>query len=312
MPSGESPPILLLQTCDPQVYLPMLRCGRSINEYYAARWGMAYSSFVGIKRGYYPWQAAFNRVHLMKELIDGGFRGWVFYLDADAYVADLDFDLPALLQAHAHCAMIAGPGGEDGHQWDVNTGILMMNLGHPNGRRIVELWHADVMSTPESQLAAAASWHEVPSDQRRMHDVLIAHPELQADVSLMDRRLVNGWDSLFARQVLRVFAETLDERLAAMQAEISRILQEVDAPPPVEKSPPVARTLSPSSILTDELAACATVAILYRELLGRGADPGGLEFYAQRLLELGLAEGLNVIVAELVDSDEYRARTRSN
>ena len=45
--------------------------------------------FFGIVRGFHSWQATCNRSGLLKRLIDTGYKGWVCYLDADAFVADL-------------------------------------------------------------------------------------------------------------------------------------------------------------------------------------------------------------------------------
>ena len=297
--------ITLLQTCDPQVYPEMLRCSRAINEYYAAKAGLDYSCYIGLKRGFYPWQAVFNRVFLIKEMLDSGFTGWVFYLDADAYVADLGFDLQAYLREHAARAFIAGPGARAEDGWDVNSGAFLINLGHPNGRRLAELWHADVMSTPEAHLAAAPNWHDVTSDQRRLHGILAANPGILADIRVEDRTFMGDVMSGFARQILRVYAPTLEERVAAMRTDIAAILAPLaDAPLPEAARPAVLAPSAPGSMAESY----ALVGALYEVVLGRPADVGGLEYDAERLRSKGRAAGLQLVFQELLGSDEYRAR----
>jgi hypothetical protein len=75
------------------VYFDMLCLSARANRAYCRRHEIAYQAFVGVKRGFHSWQATYNRIPLLQELVDAGFAGWVLYLDADAYVADLDFDL---------------------------------------------------------------------------------------------------------------------------------------------------------------------------------------------------------------------------
>ena len=86
-----------------------------------------------MKRDYYPWQASFNQVYMLKELLDRDEHDWIVYLDADAYVADLDFDLPAYLADRSGYGAIVTPAHDDGAWWDVNTGVLALNLRHPVG-----------------------------------------------------------------------------------------------------------------------------------------------------------------------------------
>src|SRR5262249_15523342 len=141
--------VTIIQTSDPVNYAPLLACGRVANENYAIKKGFSYSTFVGLKRGYFPWHACFNRIFLLKELAAAGYAGWAFYLDADAYIYDQCFDLNAYLEAHRDKCLIAGPGGLTDLPWDINDGVLLVNFGHKDALEIVDRWHQHFMDTEE-------------------------------------------------------------------------------------------------------------------------------------------------------------------
>lgn len=211
--------VTILQTCDAVRYLPLLHCGRTANERYAARHGFTYSSFVGIKRGYHPWHACFNRLFMLNELAAAGYRGWAFYLDADAYVYDQTFDLRTYLDRHQDRSMIAAPGGTS-QKWDINDGVFLLNLGHADAREIVDRWLEHYMATPDDALRAASEWEDVPSDQPRLHEIFMTIPRLIDDLLVEDKQFLNAYRSSFVRQVLRGNGLTLEYRLQLMQQDI--------------------------------------------------------------------------------------------
>ena len=112
--------VLFMQTAD-VTYRPLLELTSQTVTEYCARHQYLYESHLGIVRGYYPWHATYNRIPLLKRLLNAGYSGWVCYLDADAYIADLDFDLTAYLRDKGDFALIAAPGARAGW-WDVNAG----------------------------------------------------------------------------------------------------------------------------------------------------------------------------------------------
>ena len=105
--------IIMLQSADADVYADMLNAGRRVNEAYCRRWNIQYRHFVGIRRGYYPWHACFNRIVMLKDLIDEGFDGCAWYVDADAFIRDSSFDVRRII-AEYDGDMIASPGGDKG------------------------------------------------------------------------------------------------------------------------------------------------------------------------------------------------------
>jgi hypothetical protein len=95
-----------------------------------------------------------------------GFRGWIFYLDADAFVYDRNFDLAGYLDGYSDKALIASLGGtEPEHSWDINTGVFLINLKHEKGRQLIEDWHADIMGTSDERLASAKKL--MPTDAKK-------------------------------------------------------------------------------------------------------------------------------------------------
>jgi hypothetical protein len=58
------------------------------------------------------------------------FRGWAIYIDADAVIADQDFDLRAYTQDKSQFAAVLSYKGE-AHWWQVNCGVMILNFAHP-------------------------------------------------------------------------------------------------------------------------------------------------------------------------------------
>src|SRR4029079_8282626 len=169
--SARTPEIMMLQTADADAYLPMLNESSRANKQYCSKWGIKYRSYIGLKHGKYPWHATFNRIVMLEELVSSGYKGWVFYLDADAFVYNMEFDVRSLMQ-DTHASLLAARGGSTGHHWDINCGVFLLNLGTVAGQAIVHLWFDDLRRTPLDALYAAEDWGATPSDQDRLQDIL--------------------------------------------------------------------------------------------------------------------------------------------
>jgi hypothetical protein len=76
--------IIVFQTADAFRYARMLAVTAPTAIEYCRRHGFRYESFVGIKRGAWPLAGLLQPHHPLQELLDRGFAGWAFYLDADA------------------------------------------------------------------------------------------------------------------------------------------------------------------------------------------------------------------------------------
>jgi hypothetical protein len=218
---GPGPDVIMLQTADGGAYADMLAVGRRANEAYALKHRLPYQCFIGIKRGYFPWHAVFNRIVLIRELILADFCGWVFYLDADAYVHCIDFDLRSYLNRHFDKAIIAGPGKRGGERWDINDGVFLINLGHGDGQRLIEDWHDDFMTTSDEELRNAPRWQDVPSDQPRLQRILRGNEQYLQGLHIAERHFFNDRKARFVRHVLREPNLSTLDRLALMEADIS-------------------------------------------------------------------------------------------
>ena len=220
---GAGVEVIALQTADPFRYAPMLAVTQANVTAYCRRRGFAYEAFVGICRGVHAWQASYNRIPLMQAMIDRGYRGWVLYLDADAYVADLDFDLTAYLAGHADRAAIIANSGVTDARWDVNDGIMLVNLGHPQGRRLIEQWSAKFARLDDAMLHAAEHWIDDDNDQDLLHQLLREDAAIADAVLVEARGLLNSPDAQFVRQHLRSHTPDLAERIEAIAAEIEAL-----------------------------------------------------------------------------------------
>lgn len=215
--------LVVLQTADPIRYAPMLAVTQANVAEYCRRHGFAYEAFVGIARGFHPWQACFNRILLLRALIERGFRGWALYLDCDAYVVDLDFDLASYLAGHANRGAILARSGVSTLPWDVNNGVMLVNLGHPEGRRLVEAWAGLFAEVDDATLRAAPEWIDGGNDQDMLHRLLRDDPALLQAVLIESPDLINSPHARFIRQHVRALTPDLDARVRAIAAEVAEI-----------------------------------------------------------------------------------------
>ena len=224
----------MIQTSDAGEYAQLLKIGGSVNQLYCRLFGLEYFSYVGIKRGYFPWHATFNRITILKEFIDAGYDGWVFYVDADAFIYDLNKDCRDFCEK-SDSAMLMSPGGLTGEHWDVNDGVFLANLSNPIVKKIVAAWYEDFMSTSDDALKAAKDWYNVKSCQPRFHSVLKNNPEFQRAIQHVPREVLNHHDASFVRQILRSNVTSFDERVkrtrvdcrAALNKFVSSIIDNV-------------------------------------------------------------------------------------
>jgi hypothetical protein len=217
--------IVMLQTADAKRYLPMLQATAAVNQVYCSRHDISYSQFIGIKRGFHPWQACFNRIVLINEMIDLGYRGWVFYLDADAFVWDLSYDVRRLID-YIDKPIIMAPGSQSGQPWDVNDGVFLINLSNKTARRLILTWLASFMSISEKRLRAMPEWppQDIHSDQPLLHGILHRTKRFQDILGHADRHVLNDSTASFVRQILRCHPGTWEDRLEHIRRETSTIL----------------------------------------------------------------------------------------
>lgn len=208
--------IIFLQTADAEHYAPMLALTGPNVRGYCRRHNLGYESFTGIKRGFHPWQATFNRIPMLVELVERGFTGWAIYLDADAYIQDRDFNIAAYLAGKGDRAAIFAASGVTGHHWDVNAGVAMINLGHPLGRELVTEWAAGFARHDDDALRDAEAWFGPGNDQDLLHQILQRGGAIADAVLVEPMSFINGPQASFIRQHLRTLSPSFEERMRAI------------------------------------------------------------------------------------------------
>jgi len=251
---------------------------------YCQRHELSYESYVGIKRGYFPWHATFNRMFQFRELLDRGFSGWGVYLDADAYIHDLDFELKGYLRTHADRAGIMTSIPGEPHPWCINAGVVLLNLGNPGGREIVTRWLDRYLSIDDSRLRQMDVWDDGESDQSMLFELLHHNPHLREAVYYEDGSVINAYNARFIRQLLRSLSPDLESRTNALEALTDPLHSD---------APNLAITIASA---------------LYRSILDREPDESGLRAYSNLIQAQGVEEGTRYVATELIRSEEYRSR----
>jgi hypothetical protein len=287
--------ITFLQTSDPFRYLPMLSATAPTVIEYCKRHGYRYESYIGIKRGFHNWQATYNRIYQLQELMERRHSGWAVYLDADAYIVDLDFDLHSYLADKQQFGAILTPSMATDHHWDINAGVVLINLGHPIGRRIVERWRLAFDGLSDQRLLEADQWLEADSDQDFIQIMLRTDPEIAAAVYLQTTDLINSSFATFIRQHLRGYSPDFDSRLAAIVAATGEVMARQPG-----FVPPLLRATTKD-----------VVDSLYEAILHRSPDEAGGVNAVQFIEHHGFHEGIVTIIRDIFASEEYRARIQA-
>lgn len=292
-----SRPITFLQTCDPQKYAEMLFATSRTVRRYCELHGHRYRAFIGLKRGHLPWHATYNRIGMLEELLNEGYDGWVAYLDADAYIAELQFDLRAYLaDKEPFGAVLYHTGAEDSPWFDVNAGIFYLNLGNPGGVDLARRWIRRLASVTDAQFASAIEWGAtIEDDQFMLQNIFKENLELRATVHLAEERLRG-----FAQQHLRAADDNFERRCATLVARVQSVMGD---PPAAPAAPPENAHFGP--VETDTI-----VESIYQALLGRPADADGRRAYTEHLLGSPVDDSSTLIgiMKSFVESEEFRVR----
>jgi hypothetical protein len=285
----EAPDVRFVQTSDQVNYRALFDLtSRTVAEY-CGRHGYEYESFLGICRGYYPWQATYNRISLLKRTAASGFRGWVCYMDADAFVADFEFELAGYLKDKREIAFIATtdrPCEPDRPFWLINAGVFLINLAHPIGQEIIDEWVKRFDAITDQQLMDAVEWTQLPNDQDLLQGLLHDLPEVEKNIMTLrgEAALLNYIDGLFIRQFLRR-GDNVQTRIDLIRAETDRVL---------------GRRTHQSD--REHLLVPQLIRTLYRLLLLREPDANGLKDHVEWMRT---GTPVEKIVRGFLESDEF-------
>ncbi len=200
----------------------MLELTSSHNKIYCDINGINYEKFVGVYRGYWPWQATFNRIIKLKALVDAGYKGWFLYVDADSYIFDLSFDIKSYLKSHSDCFFIAATGG-DGRRLAVNAGVFFLDLSRSESVWLVNRWHElFLMRAPDTYLRKQSSWeNDGVNDQEFLHQTLGERQKEFDPIVWVDDGTLLNYRGAFIRQILRTTFRELHERMDAIGRDIA-------------------------------------------------------------------------------------------
>jgi hypothetical protein len=203
-------PITMLQTACGPVYEQMLAATDERHRSYCSANGVEFQSFIGVRRGFYPWHACYNRIEMLNDLLEAGYDGWVMYLDADAVIRQRNFDLRTFLGKREQHALIATLGSPEAEPWAINDGVFFLNFGHQSGPDIAERWRASFYAHITDQMLreAVTPWRyedgsPFPGDQHLLQMELRKDDELLATVLHEDTKTMNHRGAKFIRQFLR-------------------------------------------------------------------------------------------------------------
>ena len=205
--------IIILQSCDDEQYIDMFDVSNQTVQKFCVRHGIPTEAYIGVKRGYKPWHAMYNRIVMIKNLLDSGYRGWILWLDADAFIRDFDFDLKNYLGKNEEKSLIIVNSGASPEKWDVNDGVFMLNLGRHFGRLVALSWYLQFMSITDEQLRNSENWHSVPDDQVMLQWHLKKQSNLDAEIHYEDWSFMNSTFASFVRQIMRSEAGDFAKRI---------------------------------------------------------------------------------------------------
>jgi hypothetical protein len=282
--------IVFTQTSDPTEYLELLLATSRTVRAYCARHDCAYESYIGVKRGFWPWQATFNRIYMLGELAARGRYDWAVYMDADAFIADLGFDLRGYIGERRDAAAIMVRSGVTDFWWDVNAGVLLLNLRHPVTRRLLEDWRAAYEAIPEETLRGWSSWSN-PNDQEMLHGCLRRNESAaRSHIHFAPPELMNSPRARFLPQMLSGAFPDAESRLRRVRLRVEEIVG------------------PGASGLSEDRRAIARDFIrkVYLAALWRDPDDHGLQHFEDIFDHLGFQEGSRFLVDELLACEEHR------
>lgn len=220
--------VTFIQTSDPFRYADMLSYTAKTVRHYCYINKFNYESYVGIKRGFWPWQASYNRIYILEELITRGYDGWVVYLDADAYIVDFRFNLGGFLRGMSDKALVATESRATEHLWDINNGIFMIDLSKLSAIKLVRAWRWAYERVDEATLKLCSDFNMgMTDDQTMLHEILRAHPQLSEILGRCPWDLMNSKEASFIRQQLRVMNPTFDDRMKDIVQAVESVMREL-------------------------------------------------------------------------------------
>ena len=171
---------LLLQTADSLKYRELLFASARYNSHWAASANWEHRLHIGSYVPFHPYQATLNRIFLLNELVDSGFKGWVLYIDAD----NLLITPPP---SHAELAERASSGkvfwffnhhrreDPEFNFFNINAGAFGIFVGDPTSNEVIKSWGRFYEHNYDAAfLQSASAWGDIVNDQQSLQLILEA------------------------------------------------------------------------------------------------------------------------------------------
>lgn len=215
---SRTPRIVVLQSCD-ETYLPLFRVTSPVNEEYAKKHAYVYRQLVG-NISQVPHTANFNRYYLLRDEIEAKCFDWAAWLDSDALVIDHAVKLESIIDNSPEKMLIACRGADRG-SYDINNGVFLINLRHPQALSMIEYVIAACERIPPANT-------EFCDDQCHMHCWLSQRADAGGDIAILRRYTDSetslfNYDGSFIRHVLRGHG-SLEKRVEELQR-LKRLVQ---------------------------------------------------------------------------------------
>jgi hypothetical protein len=220
------PGIIIFQTSDCDYYFDMLLTTSLTVKQFCARSKSRYEIYVGLKMGIHAWQATLNRIIIFNEILQRGHEGWVGYLDADAWINDLDFPIERYLADKKNFGAVLVPSGASDNWWDVNAGVLFLNFGHDAGRNIAIEWHRRLLNVWPS-IRDISGWPEGGPDDQSILQSILNDERIPPLIFLESKKTMNSPEASFIRQFLRSQSTDFETRLNYIREEVSNVINKV-------------------------------------------------------------------------------------
>jgi hypothetical protein len=143
--------ILMAQYSSFGNYAHMIELTTPINKAYARKWGHDFLVVQGstfeleLDKGCEPppSRSIYNKLDILKEAFKKDKKyDLVLILDADAMMYDLDFDVTTLMDDNDMMAgQLLSKEDPEPRTWNINNGITLWNLHHPQTGRIAKEWY---------------------------------------------------------------------------------------------------------------------------------------------------------------------------
>ena len=117
--------------------------------------------------------------------------------------------------------------------------------------------------------------------------------EIRNSIHLAPRSLMNSMEASFIRQFVSFYAPDLRSRTRAIQSYVDEILN-------------VDKNLREEQERENDKEVLDLVTALYKIILNRGPDGLGLAYYTDLTKHLGISAGAQRLVADALQSDEYK------